>query len=281
MENYGIVSSLIVTHDNRMQELFQQFSRQVYKPNNCACIKLRVIDGKIVQFIQLYNGNMKEIRVIYDASKQTNENSSYVNNNAHLMYDFYIVRHGQGLHNTSNISNKLFSVDPEITELGIQQAINCGLFLKEYFQQNNVVISYYFVSILNRTHLTMFYILEQALTPEEKAAGVTVYILPNSDEFSKFALPTKLNVSKCISQVGVSDSGECVSKSFMVKDWKYFKNKTKYNGMNFIMTAISIINQEQSKQGGKRYKKKSNKTRKVKSKHRKTKHRKSKHRKTK
>jgi bisphosphoglycerate-dependent phosphoglycerate mutase len=273
MDNYGIVSSLIVTHDNRMQELFQQFSRQVYKPNNCACIKLRVIDGKIVQFIQLYNGNMAERRVIYDASKQSNGNDY---NQEHVMYDFYIVRHGQGLHNTSNISNKLFSVDPEITQLGIQQAINCGLFLKEYFQQNNVVISYYFVSILNRTHLTMFYILEQILTPEEKAAGVIVHILPNSDEFSKYALPTKLNVSKCISQTGVSDSGECIIKSFMIKDWKYFNKKANYNGMNFIMTAISIINQEQSKQGGKRYKKKSNKTRKVKSKHRKTKHRKTK-----
>ena len=275
MENYGIVSSLIVTHDNRMQELFKKFTNQIYKPTNCACIKLRVIDGKIVQFIQLYNGNVEERRVIYDASKQVRENVSY--NDAHIMYDFYIVRHGQGLHNTSNISNKLFSVDPELTELGIQQATNCGLFLKEYFQKNGILISYYFVSILNRTHLTMFYILQQTLTPEEKAAGIIVHILPNSDEFSKFALPTKLNVSKCISQVGVSDSGECLTKSFMVKDWKYFKDKTKYNGMNFIITAIAIINQENSKQGGKKYKYKySNKMRKTKTKRRKMKHRKTK-----
>jgi bisphosphoglycerate-dependent phosphoglycerate mutase len=231
-----IISSLLVTHDNRIQELFQKYSRRPYKPNNCACIKLSFQHNTVVQIVQLYNGISPEKIKLYDSMKQERENSD------NTIYDFYIVRHGQGLHNTSNIANKLFSIDPELTDVGIQQATMCGRFLKDYFQKNSIGISHYFVSILNRTHLTMFYILQQLLPDEIKRRGITVVVLPNSEEFSKYALPTKLNVSKCIHANEIEHTGNCATQSFMTKDWRYIENKEKYVGMNFIQTAISIIN---------------------------------------
>jgi broad specificity phosphatase PhoE len=76
-------------------------------------------------------------------------------------YTFYLVRHGQALHNATNTYGA--TLDTPLTQLGHKQATNAAIFLKNYIKTNNYNYDnlYFFVSDLRRTHETCAHIQDQ------------------------------------------------------------------------------------------------------------------------
>lgn len=81
------------------------------------------------------------------------------NQRSYNSFTFYLVRHGQALHNTlKGVTKNLSCINPlgygqdtNLTEDDIKQAKRMGKFLSKYLRDNNIVINYFFSSDLIRT----------------------------------------------------------------------------------------------------------------------------------
>lgn len=194
---------LIVSHSKRIRSfLYKNFLNVAKKMRlrNCAIIKI---------FFDNINNKTCAI-LIYEGETDENENrkaSSYYTdthfNNLNIFSDtlivpdnvnIFMIRHAQGYHNANNtVFKKIVASfnwnilkDPQLTNLGNNQAKNAGNFLKMYFREHNLNknLCINFCSVLLRTRETINNILD-VLEIYDK----DIIILPCSNEISSFNEP--------------------------------------------------------------------------------------------
>jgi broad specificity phosphatase PhoE len=134
--------SFIVSHSGRMSCLmdtlgFNNLSKKKFK--NCAIIELEV-NPKKIKIRMIYEGELESKSEVNDKYFSIGDNINEENENRTIntygqTFIFYIMRHGDGMHNEAKehgFITKTFQVikmqlfDAELTEKGIQQAINAG-----------------------------------------------------------------------------------------------------------------------------------------------------------
>jgi len=90
--------------------------------------------------------------------------NNIINNSDNTTYIFYIIRHGEGFHNTLEKDEKLKATfinrnslkDPKLSYQGINQSLNAGRELYKILMKNgDYNINYLFVSDLARTRITL------------------------------------------------------------------------------------------------------------------------------
>jgi len=255
------ISSLIVTHSNRIEQFLKLFINEKIHVNNCSVIQIKLfssgIVGTYITIDEIWNGDIQiknEIlkrTKISDFEKFSKSFLKGYNIRKNINYVFYIIRHGQGFHNlfTNKLKN-LVNSDPELTELGINQSRNTGQFLQSYISDK---IDFYFVSTLLRSHQTMLYLLETFLVGNIGKV-VTAIVLPKSEEISSFGNPGKENISDCFKndEEKISIAGLDRCSMLQIKDklllninWDFFQNSIIVNNANMITYAVQYIIENQ------------------------------------
>jgi hypothetical protein len=192
-------TSIVVTHDNRIQQFLKIFRIRGFKPNNCAILKMMItIIGSSQQVIieHIWNGSVPVHNLMYNSNINIETLNQLIPTQYHTrpcQYTFYIIRHGQGIHNLEGeLFNNLTRSDPYLTEEGEIQALATGVFLQLLEIPN---IDAYFVSTLQRTHQTLSRVL-RGMFGQKKIINATV--LPRSEEISMLN-PGSENDSDCFS----------------------------------------------------------------------------------
>ncbi len=170
-----------------------------------------VLNGSI-NLIDLIDVNIKNIEHI-DLKNINNE------------FTFYLVRHGQGIHNLYNKKTIFRKKDTSLTNTGKNQAINAGFVINNHLD-NKSIIDYYFASDLLRTRQTFSNILKgikaNNLTFSKMPNIINLLILPCSHE-----LPFVTN-GKCDSTKNISKIFSSENKMSCVKLNKYTYKNSKY-----------------------------------------------------
>lgn len=258
---------IIVSHSKRIRKLlydnFENFNIKK-KFKNCCILLLR------------FNNQRKitEIKLIYSGEIDKNENrnmDNYYDNESFNQLNIistkllvpeniniFLIRHAQGYHNYNNtffrkvkelIEKKSLS-DPQLTEIGKLQSINCGKFLNRFLNDNNIEKNkfIFFCSILLRTRETINNILDQI---EQFKSSKDIYVLPCSQEISFVKGNEKNNITygKCNDNINNRILYQCdyvFSKNNFNRNiiWKYyteFKNENNNcNDTNMIYQTYII-----------------------------------------
>jgi len=185
----NITNSLIVTHNGRIRCLLDSIgiptidksTKEEIRFKNCAILLLSVTkDGYTISLE--YDGNLaeksvekaeKEKRKYYTKTDDTGINaifqrtikplsllglkSEQIQNIGSNTYNFYIVRHGDGVHNSMGFLEKAISsevTDAELTKDGIAQAEEAKVYLSA------IKIDKLYVSDLKRTRQTLGKLIE-------------------------------------------------------------------------------------------------------------------------
>lgn len=177
-------------------------------------------------------------------------------------YVFYIVRHGQGVHNLSGATHMI--LDTDVTPLGREQAERAGEQLSKIMTENkDTVLNFTFASDLVRTRQTIVGLYEGILKVEPKFIfPKTVIILScahelkyskkgNCDKISSgLKIGTRENDPKCsnfslLPQNKISNpNSECNQLHFnnmdIKVDWSHYlrHNNNKMRGMNCSVTNM-------------------------------------------
>ena len=289
--------SIIATHQARIRcfinNLFEKYqiekegyfdkNNEIYRFKNSCILKIIITnnntkiklfhDGKIdeekpnyIYFSNLKNNNLQQVYDNQNNLKYSQKNFKTISINENIFnvdenkYIFYLLRHGQGYHNTLEGFEKSESLylpgfrekilDASLTKIGIEQAENAGNKL------NGINFKYYFASDLKRTRQTLLNAFKNKNLEEKE-----IIILPCNHEVNypncdKLSLITpNENVSSCQKK---NDEG-CGSAN-----WDYYKEK--YNGQyrssilsipyrdcsntDIISEAIKIIKNKNEQKGG-------------------------------
>lgn len=267
-ENY-----LIVSHSNRLKELTEKFGYTLSEIKNCGILLLSIKKKDDTTFTtsmhKLHNGGhvfpVENQGFIYDKPRfydNTNINGLLpeIKLSDGVTYNFFIVRHGEGVHNRKKDWSHLGTdaaialanmsrADPELTTLGISQAQQAGNVLKKYFKNRRLYYKSfenpqnYFVSILQRTHQTLAHILSTFL---DDASGIKAIVLPKNEEFSKFSnsqFKSKENDSLCINREQQQATNRCttIENPNLKIDWEFYNNNPNISDdENMISLAIKI-----------------------------------------
>jgi broad specificity phosphatase PhoE len=269
----------IVTHNGRIKCLLESIGVKIMRQNaknkkeemrfkNCAIISLTIKNNNLTVKLE-YDGeigeNAKNSEYYYFTTSETNSKNIHFDDVSYnKLYNddvlkklqlpldtnnkvIYIIRHGDGVHNKMNFSQKFGTklspsqslVDASLTDLGKTQAENAGLALK------NVVFNYLFVSDLKRTRETLSTILiniKKANITQKKIAAYArndVYVLPCSHELkynksgdcdgSQKLFNIKIaDENKTSCKINTLDTNNCnniyrfTEKSLSI-NWKYYK----------------------------------------------------------
>ena len=162
------VNSLIVSHNGRIRCFldFLESGKGKIRLKNCAIIKLTLTPKNENQVSVIanifYEGEISEksTKQSYTYYKKNDEicnsvkdkNTLGIGKDDNKIYNFYILRHGEGVHNTVSTLNKLVNknvLDASLTNNGYTQAENAAK------QLEGITFQYYFVSDLKRTHQTL------------------------------------------------------------------------------------------------------------------------------
>lgn len=198
------ITSLLVTHQNRIKCLLNSFIDVKYNFGNCSILEMRFGREKnqIRYDIELiFDGFIKPDKKYYTSSPSSKKNlfhfqkihrltnsfldipSSSLSPN--VEYIFFIIRHGNSTHNQYNIFTKiksLYKTDTLLTEKGEEQAVEIGEFMKLYLQNQKLSIQNIFVSDLKRTRQTMTIVIHQ-IHPNTQSEMI---VLPCAHELSYF-----------------------------------------------------------------------------------------------
>ena len=166
------ITSLIVTHQNRLKCLLNSLMDIQYKFGNCSVLEMKFMRDK--------NHIRYEIDLIFEGFVKSNKNvfpfEKIIGRSNHFLdipvssllpnveYIFLLIRHGQATHNLYNFFTKiqsLYKQDTLLTEEGEKQAMKTGEFLKKYLLNKRLRIDYIFTSDLKRTRQTMTLIVDQ------------------------------------------------------------------------------------------------------------------------
>lgn len=177
------IVSIIVSHQNRIKCFLNSFMKIKYGLANCSIIKLTLSKDKdnIRYDIELIYEGGGNIDKKYYAPKNKNissfipfEDIHRVTNNFiginpkdipdDTQFIFFIIRHGNSIHNEYTTLTKiqsLYRLDTTLTENGQREARDAGIFLRNYLQTYQLPIHMIFSSDLKRTRQTLTIIMSQ------------------------------------------------------------------------------------------------------------------------
>ena len=257
-------NNIIVTHNGRIRCILSDIMRSISYPinhrlkfKNCCILLLSLskTKGLLSSSLKLiYPGEVngknhhhyESSDIDYDFDHQQTElilRILYIRQEDICgSINFFIVRHGEGFHNTVGLLGKAAGVlsgethDALLSEDGYNQSINAGRFLNEYILRNNIFINNLFCSDLRRTRQTLGYML---LTITNILTDVKqIIILPCAHELdpknggncdSKQGLFTAPE-NQMICSTGLDEDGQCDSLCCFVSNdevsipvnWKHY-----------------------------------------------------------
>ena len=188
-------------------------------------------------------------------NKNLIENKMNNNNKKNTKYIFYIVRHGMGIHNEKHSTHLIYNT--ELTNYGIIQASNAGIYFKKYLIENNEKINYYFTSDLQRTRQTLSHILEQFFININTNNArnnhiVNPYQSTNNSLLGNFPLDFNIinkitvHILPCSNEVHVDVNGNCNKgvSSFSINGFENYPSCTldKIENENSSCNNIKIKN---------------------------------------
>ena len=294
------IVSVLATHNERLQCFLDLFftTNEKIRFKNCAIVRFSINKTKITIDL-VYSGELdpsenKKDRTYYISGNNINGSSSQIKevvfekkefpleqligtlniNNFDLYnkeYVFYIIRHGQGIHNLKGATHLV--IDTDVTNNGQQQAKNAGAALMKVMTDNNEnKINYLFASDLSRTRQTIQY-LYLGISFRNEDTNIKsilnffpneIIILPCSHELnyskngncdknsSLIKIGSRENDPKCSNRSflpqnsisneksscnNISDSG----KNFLL-NWSFYLGKNKNNVRNFDCSTTNMIN---------------------------------------
>jgi broad specificity phosphatase PhoE len=219
------INILLVSHNSRIKCLLKSMDidmmryigieKKEIRFMNCAIIKLSISNINIKVSIH-YNGQVekhkkgyiyfikneegikeKENELFFEAIDINKNKYNDILKKLHInvddignsTWDFYMMRHGEGLHNKlpkiSGLISKLFKkdyLDPDLTPNGIDQAIKASASIQP------IPFKIIFVSDLKRTRQTLANILPNItfdnITYNDETYKIPIYVLPCSHELN-------------------------------------------------------------------------------------------------
>ena len=272
---------LIVTHENRMRCFLHKYLKKktkMLKFKNCAIVKITInLNNNSSKSELLYEGsssekdNKKIQPEIIENSANNEKYYTYGNFNSdfdnitlptlptflsNYVINFYIMRHGEGVHNTLSTMQKGFNIftqehqvkDAPLTEDGKKQVKDAVKFVST-LKLNH--FDYLFASDLQRTRQTLA-IFDSNLNPSRKEKKII--ILQCSHEVSYNACDTSIFVNP----FAVENKKECEKDNRCTQtqidnisygnNWGYYhlfnKTMTKCRDTNMLFECIEIIQAE-------------------------------------
>jgi bisphosphoglycerate-dependent phosphoglycerate mutase len=155
--NYNKKIIICGTHNNRLVCFLKNFKNISNNFKNCAIIKC--YNNKIEM---IYEGHLKKNNVNHWTIDIFNKEFIDIDINIPNNVEIYLIRHGNGTHNNLNIYEKIFNstIDPSLDSDGVIQAIQAGIFLKDYLKNSYENITFT-ASELIRTQQTIGLIMQQ------------------------------------------------------------------------------------------------------------------------
>jgi hypothetical protein len=270
-------TSLIVSHTNCIQEFLQIFRIKGFKPNNCAILKMIITieSGRPYMLIKhIWDGEAEQNETLFNAVINTEQLVRLIPSQ-HLtkaaQYTFYIIRHGQGVHNLEGELIANWSrEDPQLTGRGEAQALLAGIFLKKEIGSTH--IDAYFVSTLQRTHATLVIILSgifgqfETIGSKHTPRTINSIVLPKSEEISNLFNRGSENTSECFTVtkagtvlkprkiINFSPLERCKTTNFLFFklniNWDFFFNTIvldTYSDKTMIYYAVQYLGSVESK----------------------------------
>jgi bisphosphoglycerate-dependent phosphoglycerate mutase len=162
-----------------------------------------------------------------------------------VKYIFYLIRHAQSVHNLYNFFEKIMSpikLDTSITDDGIKQCENAGIFLNKYLKDTK--IDHIFCSDLKRTRQTMSVICSKIKNDKPNK----IVIIPCSHEvlYSKSGNCDKNMIRSIKSIAGenrtvcdkYSDDKQCYEVKYKRQiyeiDWSFYNKFYANTGRQFV-----------------------------------------------
>jgi 2-hydroxy-3-keto-5-methylthiopentenyl-1-phosphate phosphatase len=289
------VVSVIASHNARIRCFFDKFFRenQEIRVKNCAIFRF-VVDSRNISIEMVHSGQLdpnenKADRKYYVAGEGDKNPSSVVEEiifekktlpfeklgiTSSVMikeyfelfdsYVFYIVRHGQGVHNLSGATHLI--LDTDITPLGEKQAVIAGEKLCKVMRKNNEqIINNAFASDLVRTRQTIIGLYKGIVNVEPNFVfPKTIIILPCSHELkysekgncdktaSFFKVGTRENDPKCsnssvsLPQNKISNpNSECSQLRFnnmnIQIDWSHYMRRNNNKMRGFDCSTVNMV----------------------------------------
>lgn len=251
------ITSLIVTHHNRLKNFLNEWMNVKYKFGNCCVIeiKLRRVKNKIQYEIDMiHEGFVDSNKQYYSPLSNPFEKISGITKKfsnilpsdlqTNTQYIFFLIRHAQSTHNVYNFFTKiqsLYKKDTLLTEEGKFQALEIGIFLKWYLSWKNLKPKFLFVSDLKRTRQTMTLIIDKI-----KPKGISeMIVLPCSHEISD-GLGGAENIMNCdIDQCDEYCRRMVYGNTKLRINWDFYQGKRKEEekcmNSGMLKNAIEII----------------------------------------
>jgi broad specificity phosphatase PhoE len=191
---------ILVSHSKRIRSFiyknFINFEKKL-RFRNCAILHIYFdINTQTTLIKLLYAGNTDKNENRNDTSYYTCDSFNNLNIYSNTLIvpeniNIFMIRHAQGYHNANNTAFKKFIAyfntkilkDPQLTDIGINQAKKAGEYLNKYFTEYNLnkKLCITFCSVLLRTRETLNIVLD-----ELKIYDKDIIILPCSNEISSF-----------------------------------------------------------------------------------------------
>jgi len=166
------IITVIGTHQARIRCLLTEITKNrisFKKFKNCCILEIKIESGHNKSSVNLvYEGEGDDSENVYGKFNKIEftYNCELYNNK----YKFYLIRHGEGIHNVYNIFLKpfksLLNRDTELTSRGKDQAKRAGFELNEIFKKNDIEhIEHIYISDLKRTFQTLELVLVNEKSP--------------------------------------------------------------------------------------------------------------------
>ena len=251
---------IITTHSKRLRQLinkyFYNFNKKLHFMN-CCILKLNSNNDDsnyIVKCEMIYEGILdkleeRNIKKYYNADLF---NSSNIFSNTLQIppnVSIYLIRHAQGYHNLNSGMSRYIKIahyntilkDPQLTQIGIAQALECGIKLKLHIKSNSK--NYFFCSKFLRTRETLSNIMSILnINDKIRVLHYTHEIKDLKGNDFKDFYENKHNLCKIDSD---RENQRCDRVNNIDIDWKYFDRdleKINFNfNSNMIYEAFFII----------------------------------------
>lgn len=251
---------IITTHSKRLRQLinkyFYNFNKKLHFMN-CCVLKLNSNNDDtnyIVKCEMILEGVLdkledRNIKKYYN--KKLFNSSNIFSNTLQIPQNvtIYLIRHAQGYHNLNSGMSRYIKIahtnnilkDPQLTHIGIAQALECGLKLKEHIKSNEK--NYFFCSKFLRTRETLATIMSMLnINDKIRVLHYTHEIKHLSGNDFKDFYENKNNQCKIDSD---REKQKCDRVNNIDIDWTYFNKdleKINFNlNSNMIYEAFFII----------------------------------------
>jgi 2,3-bisphosphoglycerate-dependent phosphoglycerate mutase len=259
---YNILKEHGSASDLNRAAIFKPNKEKIKKFKNCAILLLTATKNnvKLSMVHEGFDGNPENNDNSLDNPSrfkkadiqdiQINRNAFNIDANDNNIYNFYLIRHGEALHNTYKKTDKFLSfkhqrnIDTPLTQIGMIQANNVASSLL------NIKIDYLFCSDLLRTRQTLSQILTARLTLQagKMNAPNNIFVVPCSHELDSTGsdscdgnqsstLLTGENMTSCtLKNINLP---ECQNIGSYKINWKYYLNFYGGNTRSVFLTPSS------------------------------------------